>query len=249
MRISAVTAALVLAVAVAPTVARAEITTLGGLQLGQKYKKAKPKKVTLYGCPGNLYAEPGKDKKIAKVTFEAAEKCAAAGGVADAIAKEFGGASIANANGDQLWEGTTASVILTKAMRGTEYEAPMVLLVPPGPGSKRICWPDDGFAPFWASFQKALATGKPDAIAASFTFPLRSGDIVMFADAKEFAAKWTDLIEADDIKAITSGEKKPECSLDDQRYTIYFPAQYADVSAVKAGDTWRWSVIAFESAD
>jgi hypothetical protein len=241
------TAILVAALAVAVAApARADITSLGKYQLGQKYKKEKLKKATLYGCAGKLYAEPGKDKTIAKVTFETDEKCAPAQ-ITDAITKDFGGPPIVDAGGDRLWEGTTASVIVVMEVGDT---IPIVYLLPPGPGSKRTCWADDGFAAFWAGFQKALASGKPDAIAATFTFPFKvDGGDVQWKDAKALAASWKDYMDPDDAKAFISGDKKPSCSYYYQRYEIYLTAQYADVYATKVGDTWHWTSVAFESAD
>jgi hypothetical protein len=237
--------ALLLVLALRPTHARAEIAALGGLKLGQPYKKAAQKKVTLYGCAGNLYASADGDNKVVKVTFYGGRTCSAAS-VAAAVGKDFGGSAIANAAGDKLWEGATASVILTR----TADRAPMLELVPHGAGSKRTCWPDDGFAPFWAAFKSGVASGKPDAVAASFAYPFAAADgTVKFKDAGDFAANWVTLINADDVKAIAGGKKAPACSIDDEHYTIYFAEAYARVTAVRSGDGWHWTSITFQSPD
>jgi hypothetical protein len=246
MRLIPITLAIVVAAAALPTPAKAEITKLDKLALGQKWKKAKPKQITLYGCQGSLFAAPGKDKKVSKVTFESASKCSLSA-MATAITNEFGSPAKTNANGDSLWEGTTASIILTQA--SYQPGVPIMYLVPPVAG-KRVCWGDDGFDAFWASFKKAVATGKGAAIAASFKLPFTDEDgNFEIKDAKAFETRWTELIGKDDAKELASGTMKPTCSIPDEQYTISLGEPNGELKASRKGDAWQWSTIALTSTD
>src|SRR4051794_22802637 len=65
MKLASALFAFALAAPMMSSPARADVPDLGGIKLGQKYKKAKPKKVTLYGCVGQLHSsapDKGKDK-------------------------------------------------------------------------------------------------------------------------------------------------------------------------------------------
>jgi len=235
-----------LALAAAASTARADITSLGGYSLGQKLTKYKAKKITLYGCAGTIEPRIEK-KKVTRVLFEVAPGCAAAGAIADALTKELGSAPVANAEGDKLWEGTTGSVILTKVLGGGG-DQPEVLVVPPT--TKRVCWPDDGFAAFWTGFQKAAASGKPAAMAPSFAFPFSDDDKYLeFKDAKAFAKTSTKLIGDDDAKAIATGEKKPTCSVDEASYSIFLDGSNYDLAATRTGSTWQWTSMSLVSPD
>jgi hypothetical protein len=250
MKLAATLFAFVIAVPMLSPPARADLPDLGGIKLGQKYKKAKPKKVTLYGCTGKLYGsapDKGKDKIVNKVHFEA-DKCSDTA-TADAITKAFGAPPVVNAQGDRLWEGTTNAVLLFKI----DYSNGVVVqLVPPQPDGKRVCWAKDGFAEFWTTFAKAVGSGKPAATAAaSFVFPFKDDDgNFELKNAKELEAKWSELVSADDAKEITSGAMTRTCEHDSQRYAIFLHDPNADLYATRAADgTWRWTSIAFESTD
>ena len=179
---------LVAALAASPDV-RAEVASLGGVALGQERAVAGTIKTTVYGCAGRLYPDIDRKKKVIKVRFES-DKCADVAAAVAAITKEFGAAPIVSAEGDKLWEGKRASLILSPSLSNYPT-SPVLLLVPPGPGSKRTCWANDGFAAFWKAFVRSVVAGKPAAVATSFAFPLKDQDEkVKFKDAAAFAARW-----------------------------------------------------------
>lgn len=228
---------LVLAViAATSSSARADITKLGDFALGQEVKKPATAKVTVYGCAGELRPEIDRSKKVSSVGFRGTSACKA-DAVAAAVAKEAGVAAVANAAGDKLWEGTVASLILTKDFGG----ALQLKLVAPGAGSKRTCWPDDGFAAFYAAFKTAVASGKADAVAASFALPLKDFEgKVKIKDAKKFVAQWPKLLDAGDAKGIGSGALTATCDLDVESYELSLPDSNGALKAKKTGGAWKW---------
>jgi len=227
-------------VAAAPV--RAEVTKLGAFTLGQEVKKPATVKTTVYGCTGELRPQINKAKKVVKVKFDGG-KCKV-GAIVAAITKAHGGAPIANAHGDKLWEGKTASIILDAG-----HSAPVVLLVPPGPGSKRTCFADDGFAAFWSTFKAAVATGNPATIAASFKFPLKDFEgKVKIKDAKAFATQWTEVIDNDDAKEI-AGDLEATCRVDADKYELSLPGTYSELTATKVKRAWLWTSLDSVSPD
>jgi len=227
---------------------RAEVAALGGLALGQEVKKTSMTKTTVYGCAGRLYPSTDRKHKVTEVRFEA-DSCKDVAAVVAAISKEFGGSPIANDEGDRLWEGKRASVILSASL-GRGPSTPVLILLPPGPGSKRTCWKDDGFAAFWATFEKALASRKPAAMAGSFRFPLKNSEgQVKFKDAAAFTSRWKELIDEADAAEIASGELTPSCRLDLDHYTLRLPESYGELTATRARGSWRWSSLTEMSPD
>ena len=220
--------------------AGAEVTRLGGLQLGQKARKPTTVRTHLYGCAGVLRSSLGGAKKVVQVKFSARNCTADA--VAAALTKQQGRAPVVNAQGDRLWEGKTASVILSTSL--STQSTPILLLVPPGAGSKRTCWPDDGFAPFWATFKAAVSSSNPSTMAASFVFPARDYEgTVMFATARDFANSWSDVIDHEDATRIASGELAPTCRVDGDRYRLILESGYYELDATKVKGVWRWSSV------
>ncbi|MEO8707051.1 MAG: hypothetical protein ABI867_43895 [Kofleriaceae bacterium] len=230
---------IVLAVIALTGVAHAEVGKLGDFKLGDKVKP-KTVKGTVFGCAGDLYPDIDRSKKIKRVRFTA--KTCKATAVAAAITKEFGAAPLTNAAGDRLWEGKKASVILSTSLAASESSA-VILLVPPGAGAKRTCWADDGFAAFWTTFKTAVAGGKPEAIAASFGFPVKNFENkVKIKDAADFAPKWAAL-DATDIAGLGSGKLAAKCDVDDERYKLRLDDSYAELTATKVKGTWHWTAL------
>jgi hypothetical protein len=248
MRVAVSSLVLVVAAVAASPDARAEVASLGGVALGQEMARAGTIKTTVYGCAGRLYPDIDRKKKVIKVRFES-DKCADVAAAVAAITKEFGQAPIVSAEGDKLWEGKRASLILSPSLSNYPT-SPVLLLVPPGPGSKRACWADDGFAAFWKAFVKSVVAGKPAAVATSFAFPLKDQDEkVKFKDAAAFAARWRELIDESDAKEVDAGELTPMCRLDQETYRLQLPGSYSDITATKVRGAWKWTVMGEVSPD
>jgi len=213
--------------------ARAEITKLGEHSLGQVIKRPTTSKARLYGCRGSLRASTDRKRRVKKVRFEAVGCKLPA--VTAAITRAAGKKPISNPAGDKLWEGRRASIILTTH----GGNAPLILLVPPGPGAKRPCWSGDGFAKFWTRFR--AATGSHDAarIAGSFAFPLKGS--IPIADARTFAAKLGDLIDDTDLAAIAGGTLTASCRLEDEIYRLVLTSSNAGLVATRIRGAWRWT--------
>jgi hypothetical protein len=226
--------------------ARAEVTKLGDFKLGDKVKP-KTVKATVFGCAGELYPDIDRTKKIKSVRFTG--KSCKADAIAAAITKDFGGAPLANAAGDKLWEGKKASIILGVSL-GNAPSAPVILLVAPGAGAKRTCWGEDGFAAFWASFKAAVTGGNADTIAASFAFPIKDVENkVKVKDAKDFAAKWASTFDPADLKGITGGKLEATCKVDDGEYKLRLDDSYSELTATKVKGKWLWTGFAEFSPD
>jgi hypothetical protein len=229
------------------SLARAEITKLGGFTLGQEVKKPATVKVTVFGCAGELRPEIDRQNKVTSVRFST-DECKSADAVVATIAKELGGSPIVNAQGDKLWEGKTASLIFSTSLSASAQAT--ILLVPPGPGSKRTCWADDGFAAFWTGFKAAVASGKPAAVATSFAFPIKDFEgKVQIKNAKAFAARLARIIGDDDARAIAAGELTAHCQLDDDSYRLPLSGTNSELGAKKIGGAWLWSSVDAVSPD
>ena len=234
-----VAVAIAAAIALAAPSARAEVTRLGNLSLGLKARKPMTLRTYLYGCAGTLRSTLGA-KKVVQVRFSA-RNCNV-DSVAAAITKQQGRAPVVNGQGDRLWEGKTASLILSTSL--STQTTPVLLLVPPGAGSKRTCWPDDGFAPFWSTFKAAVASRNAATMAASFVFPARDYEgTVLFANARDLANAWTDLIDHEDATRIAAGELAPSCRVDGNRYRLILESGYYELDATKVGGVWRWTSV------
>ena len=230
-------ACVVLAATAVP--ARAEIAKLGDLQLGQEVKKPTLQKVTLFGCAGSMVPKVDMHERITLIEFDGAACGKLVKSMTAAITKAFGGAPLVNATGDALWEGTTASIILTRSLSASG--SPTVLLLPPGGGAKRVCWADDGFAAFWSKFKAAVASGKGKAITAAFAFPLRDfEDKVRFKTAKALAAKWKTIVGKQDIEELGAGKLTARCSLDARTYELSLDSDYL-LTATRIDGVWHWS--------
>jgi hypothetical protein len=225
---------------VAAGTAGAEVGKLGGYTLGQTVKKPGTTRLTAFRCIGRVRPEIDRKKKVVRVRFDA-DGCPDVELVVAAITKDMGAEPVTNAAGDQLWEGKAASVILAPSL-GVTPATPAILLVPPGAGTKRTCWADDGFAAFWSDFRKATASRKVTAVTSAFTFPLKDDEgEVKYKDAKALTAAWTELIEDADAKAIGSGKLAPRCQLDQDSYTLSLPGSYSELTATRVGGAWRWT--------
>jgi hypothetical protein len=232
--------AIVVVVLLASAPARAEVTKLGGFSLGQKVRKPAIARMSLYGCAGGLRPFVDTHKKVVQVRFST--RGCSVETVAAAITKHQKHAPIVNARGDRLWEGKTASIILSASM--SSQTTPIILLVPPGAGAKRICWPGDGFDAFWSRFKAAVASGKPDAVAGSFLFPAKDYEgTVLFATARELANKWGDVIDHEDAKRIAAGELTPTCRVDGDRYKLILESSYYELDATLVKGAWKWSAV------
>ena len=236
------------ATAASASLARAEVTKLGDFTLGQEVKKPATAKLTVFGCAGELRPEIDRSKKVVKVKFTAGN-CKDVDVIAAAITKDFGGSPIANTAGDRLWEGKSASLILSTSLASAPSQ-PIIMLVPPGPGSKRTCWADDGFATFWSGFKAAVASGKPAAVATSFAFPVKDFEgKVLIKNAKMFASRFARIIGDSDAKAITAGELTPTCKLDEDSYRLPLSGTNGELGAKKLGGAWQWSSMDAVSPD
>ena len=223
--------------------ARAELAKLGDFALTDKVKKAGFKKdVTVLGCKGTLQHDMD-NAKVVGVRFSADRKCDQTS-VAAAIQKEYGGKPIASSDGKaQLWEGKTSSVMVVKGMSGIE-----VRLGLPGAGSKRVCFSDDGFAPFLQSFKTALAAGKPDAVAPMFKFPLKDfDDKVIIKDAKAFAKKFDATFDKD--ARAEAADLDATCDLAGESYEVSFDSSYFALEAKQVGGQWKWVEMNSRSTD
>jgi hypothetical protein len=210
--------------------ARAELTKVGEFSLTDKVKKAGFAKTTVFGCKGNVKHDMGTGK-ITSVTFRAEGKCDAAA-IEAAIRKEYPGEPLKSTDGAiKLWEGKTSSVMLT----GTE-----VRLGFPGPGAKRTCFAADGFAAFYQTFKAAVASGKADAAAASFKFPIKDfEDTVVIKNPKAFAKKWPSMLDAADAKAL-AGDLRPTCDNATDSYSLSLRDSNISLEAKQIGDRWFW---------
>ena len=219
----------ILVVLVLATSADADITKLGDIALGQPGKTATVK-TTVFGCAGEIRTQVDRAKKVTYV--ELLTGACNRDAIAAAITKETGITPIPNADGAKLWEGTTASLILQENV---------VRLVPPGAGSKRVCWPDDGFVAFYTRFRAAVKSSNGTSIAASFAIPLKdySGK-VRFNTAKKLASAWTKLINGDDVSDIAEGTSKPRCSYEDESYRLRLPDSYGEIIARRINGMWKW---------
>lgn len=221
----------------------AEIVKLGDLALGQSVTTPKTVKIELFGCAGELRPEIDRSKKVVKVVFSAT-RCKDLQGLVAAITKDFGGTPIENTEGAKLWEGKTASVMLGFPLAPSR---PSILLVPPGPGSKRACFADDGFAAFWSGFKTALATGKVDKVAPSFKFPLKNfEDKVVLKDAKALVKRWSSVFGAEDLAKIANGSLTAKCNLSGEYYNLPLHGSNTALSARRVGDRWLWLEIEAE---
>jgi len=224
---------LALAILLLARAAHADVTKLGDFALGQEVKKPTTVKVKLYGCTGELRPTTDRKKKVTRVRYEATA-CTLASAAA-AITKQLG-APISNPAGDRLWEGKTASLVMTN--RGGN--APLILLV--APATKRVCFPGDGFAAFWTDFKTAVANGKRNAIAASFAFPLKSFDgKVVIANAADFIDHYAEHFDAADLKAIAGGTSAAECKLAEEHYLLRLDSSNAELLATRIRGTWKWT--------
>jgi hypothetical protein len=232
-------------IAVAPV--RAEVRKLGKFALGQQVKRPSTVRTSIYGCAGELRPSIDSTKKVVKVRFSG-RRCKTDAVIA-AITKAHGRAPIVNAQGDQLWEGKTASVILSTAL-SVKRTTPIILLVPPGPGSKRTCWSDDGFAAFWSTFKASVASGKPATMAASFAFPVKDyAGNVKATNAQDLLRMWGEVMDNEDVKQIVSGELAPTCRTDDDEYNLSLDSTYSELKATKVRGKWRWSKLDTVSPD
>jgi hypothetical protein len=223
--------------------ARAEITKLGDLQLAQQIKKPATVSITLFGCAGSMRPEIDKRKQVTRVRFDGDHCAKLVKSMTAAISKDFGGAPLVNANGDELWEGKTASIILTTSLSAGR-DRPSILLLSPAGGSKRPCWADDGFAAFWTTFKAAIAGGKGVAIAAAFAFPVRDfEDKVRFKDARSLAKHWTTIIDKRDAEEVGRGELTASCMLDDATYELSLSDSNHSLTATQVDGVWHWSTL------
>jgi len=227
------------AVSLSSTVS-AEVTKLGEFSLGQSLAKWKMSKGSVFGCPGS-FGQKLANGKIVGVEFNSS-KCKAAD-VEAAVKKEYGAAPIVSTDKTaKLWEGKTASVIVVSAISG----GVTVKLVPPGPGAKRVCFADDGFAGFLKTFKASI--DKPDAAAAMFAYPIKDFDgKVVIKDAKALAKKWPTLIDGDDKKELASGALVPTCTMEIDSYSLRLGNSNVSLEAKKIGDKWQWVEINDES--
>jgi hypothetical protein len=228
----------VLAVVLGATPASAEIDKLGGMKLGDKVKpRATP--ATLYGCAGTIAPDVDGARRVVRVRFRT-KRCSP-DALARAISREARTKPVANAIGDQLWEGARSSVIISTSL--ATKASPVILLVPAVRGA-RACWPNDGFATWWSGFTTALGAGKPEALAASFAFPVKDAQgAVKIARPADLAEAWAQ-VDPEDVQQLRSGALAPTCSVDDQRYELSLGDSYIKLTATRVQGAWRWTVFA-----
>ncbi len=227
---------IVLALLLLASSARAEIAKLGGIAIGDTVAQPATQKTRLYGCTGNLRPNIDRKKKVTRVRYEATGCTMAA--VAAAITKDVGIKPIASTGGDKLWEGKTAALLMTDHGGG----APVILLLPAGGGAKRACFSADGFAAFWSGFKSAVASGKADAVAAAFAFPLEddSGKVIA-KTAADFASHYAEWFDAADVKAIAGGTLTADCDAVLETYRLGLHSSYAALSATRVRGAWKWT--------
>jgi hypothetical protein len=241
-------------------VAHAEPTSLGGFSLGQTVAKGKTSvDAEAYGCKGSAYASVDKKHKVTAVTFDA-EPGSCAGGedgdmeaafnkVGDAISADMGGKANANAQGDQLWDGTKISMIENAGGNGG-FPIIEIHLLAAGPGAQRACW-DDGFAAFWDGFKQAVTAGDGKQLAASFAFPFkdRTGQVTTIKNAKAFAKRWKELLSDDSVSRLADPNNTAWCSLDDGSYAYLLDDPHGLLTAKKGKKGWKWSYVAVQPQD
>lgn len=237
------TRALALSLVLFTLPAQAEITKLGDWAVGQPSRKQSfLKSVTALGCTGSL--RQGGDKgKVTEVVFSPDSKCDKKA-LDAAIEKEYGAKPIWSTDKTaRLWEGKTGSVLLKVGMSGDTT----VKLGPPGAGAKRGCFADDGFPAFFKTFKGAL--DKPDAVAATFKFPIKDFEgKVVAKDARALVKKWPKLVEADDKSEIASGKLVPTCDVGDETYNLRLSNSNVSFEAKRTGDVWQWHQINSEAS-
>jgi hypothetical protein len=226
---------LVIVVATGST-AHAELAKLGDFALSDKIQKVKAAKATVLGCAGSVKHEVD-TTKVTGLSFTG-DKCDQAA-LAAAIQKEYAAKPITSTDGrTRLWEGKTSAIMLT----GKELR-----LLPPGAGSKRACFADDGFPAFFKTFKDALAAGKADAVAAQFKFPIKDfDDKVVVKDAKAFAKKFDEMFDKDDRKA---GALEATCDVTLEYYETSLANSNFGLEARRVGDQWKWVELNFQSPD
>lgn len=235
------------AILAAATPARAELKALGGYALGQKVKRPTARTTRLYGCRGQLRPAIDRRHRIVSVRFVGG-KCNVRA-VASAITRAFGKKPQVNPSGDRLWEGKSASVILSTSHSLTRT-MPIIALVAPARASKRTCWGDDGFQRFWSGFRTALARDDSKAIARSFAFPLKDSEgTVKYTSSADLAAGWDEVLDRDDAALIASGKLTPSCRFDTATYRLQLDRTYAVLKATRRRGAWRWTSVDLVSPD
>lgn len=212
--------------------AHAELTKLGDFALTDTPKKSNFAKVkSVLGCAGSVRHVMRGDKLVG-IEFSAA-KCDARA-LEAALRKEYAGEPIVSRDGKaKLWEGKTSSVVL-------DTRASSVRLGAPGPGTKRTCFTDDGFAAFYQTFRDAVAAGKADAVAATFAFPIKDFEgTVRFKDAKALARQWSKLLDPADKQAI-AGDLAATCDLGTETYDLSLSDSNLSLTARKVDGRWQW---------
>lgn len=221
---------------------RAEVTKLGEFSLGQPLAKSKFAKGALYGCQGSFRQDIAKGK-IVGVEFTSSGRCNPSL-ITMAVKKEMGGASpiVSTDKKAVLWEGKAGSVIVIMPVTG----GVTARLVAPGPGAKRVCFADDGFAAFWQTFKDSL--DKPAAAAELFKYPIKDvEDELVAKDAKALAKKWPSMIDGDDKKELASGKLVPTCDLGTSTYDLRLGNSGVSFEAKQVGGKWMWVEINSEA--
>ncbi len=224
--------------------AHAELTKLGEWRIGAPIvKQPFIKSTTVLGCTGSLRQSGDKQRKVNAVVFSPDSKCDKKA-LQAAVEKEYGAKPIASTDKTAwLWEGKTTSVLISQGLSGDTR----VTLLPPGPGAKRACFADDGFAAFFKTFVAAI--DKPDAAVATFKFPIKDfDDTVVAKDAKALKKKWASLIDPEDKKELASGKLGPTCDVGTATYNLRLGNSNVSFEARQVGDKWMWVEINDEAS-
>ena len=207
--------------------------TAGPFTLGKKVKgKAKPVETEMFGCKGSLYARVSKKKVVEQIVFDANEDgcplppdvdpSETLNVIAASLTTELG-EPVKNERGDYLWSKEDLAVILTTQDLGPGGPTPpQVRIVPPV--EQRICWPDDGFAEFYANFRTALATPDAATLEPFLKFPFKddSGNGLAVKSKKAFAKKFAEVFAEDIVKSALENKDTPWCSIDDNAYWLFW---------------------------
>lgn len=220
------------ALALLATPVHAELTKLGPYALTDTPKKSQFSKVkSVLGCAGSVRHVMRGDKLVG---IELATSKCDARTLEAALRKEYTGEPIVSRDGNaKLWEGKTSAVVL-------DTRSASVRLGAPGPGAKRTCFADDGFAAFFQTFRAAVTAGKLDAAAASFAFPIKDLDAaVRIKDAKDFARQWPKLLDPADKQALAK-DLEATCDLGTETYDLSLSNSNLSLTARKIDGRWQW---------
>lgn len=238
----------------ATSVAYADPTELGGISLGQKMKKAKPKAANVFGCDGTLFTTVAKGK-VTKVAFmiDPDASCMTGDDVTPgvptpallaAISSAAGVSPVDNDYGAVRWDGASAAFVLVPTGGG---DMPVLEVDLVKTTAHPVCWAGDGFADFWSGFVAAAASGDGAQIAPYFKLPWKA-DGVRIKNAKAFARRWGEVFSPEDVDAL-KGDAKPWCDAARGVYTLLLESTHELLVATQVKGAWKFSRLEIQPQD